>query len=83
MPTMDKLAVPANMLNTSQDWLRWGDLSLDKPDDSSYGRRLGTSDQQPRDALMSFCQGHGCKQIQQRHTHVEWPKLLKKNKPAA
>lgn len=56
MPTMDKLAVLANMLNTSADWLRWGDLSLDKPEDSSYARHLGKPDQQPHDPMMSFSQ---------------------------
>ena len=56
MPTMDKLTVLANMLNTSPDWLRWGDLSLDDLDDRSYARHLGTSDQMNPDAVTSFSQ---------------------------
>ena len=35
MPTMDKIAVLANMLNTSQDWLRFGDSSLEDSDNRS------------------------------------------------
>ena len=27
-PTLDKLSVVAQMLNTNEDWLRWGDLSM-------------------------------------------------------
>ncbi len=30
MPTMDKIAVLASMLNASEDWLRWGELSVDE-----------------------------------------------------
>ena len=56
MPTMDKLAVLANMLNASQDWLRWGDMSLDELDSSSYMRHLGVSDQLAHDAVTSFSQ---------------------------
>ncbi len=56
MPTMDKLTVLANMLNASQDWLRWGDSSLDELYQSSYARHLGVSEQLPVDAVTSFCQ---------------------------
>jgi hypothetical protein len=56
MPTMDKLTVLANMLNTSQDWLRWGDLSLDELDDRSYAKHLGISDHLAPDEVTSFSQ---------------------------
>lgn len=36
MPTMDKLAVLANMLNSSEDWLRWGAMTVEEPIDNSY-----------------------------------------------
>ena len=29
-PTLDKLSVVAQMLNTNEDWLRWGDLSMNE-----------------------------------------------------
>lgn len=28
IPTLDKLAVVAQLLNTNEDWLRWGNLSM-------------------------------------------------------
>lgn len=56
IPTMDKLAVLANMLNTSPDWLRWGDLSSDELDNRSYAKHLGVSDRPAPDALTSFSQ---------------------------
>jgi hypothetical protein len=56
MPTMDKLAVLANMLNTSQDWLRFGDLSLENSDNRSYTSQLGISQHLARDDEKSFAQ---------------------------
>jgi transcriptional regulator with XRE-family HTH domain len=36
MPTMDKLSVLANLLNTSEDWLRWGDMAAGKKNNFGY-----------------------------------------------
>lgn len=36
MPTMDKIAVLANMLNASEDWLRWGELSVKEEVNTGY-----------------------------------------------
>lgn len=39
IPTLDKLAVVAQLLNTNEDWLRWGNLSmndLNSDRDTSY-----------------------------------------------
>jgi hypothetical protein len=36
IPTMDKLTVLANMLDSSEDWLRWGDKSMQEPQDNNY-----------------------------------------------
>lgn len=38
MPTMDKLSVLANLLNTSEDWLRWGDMAAEKKTNFSYNQ---------------------------------------------
>lgn len=56
MPTMDKIAVLANMLNTSQDWLRFGDLSLEDSDNRSYAKHLGIAEHLPRDEDKTFAQ---------------------------
>jgi transcriptional regulator with XRE-family HTH domain len=56
MPTMDKLAVLANLLNTSQDWLRFGDLSLENSDTRSYASPLGITQRLARDDEKSFAQ---------------------------
>lgn len=36
MPTMDKLSVLANLLNTSEDWLRWGEMAAGKKNNFGY-----------------------------------------------
>jgi hypothetical protein len=56
MPTMDKIAVLANMLNTSQDWLRFGDSSLEDSDNRSYAKHLGIAEHLPRDENKTFAQ---------------------------
>jgi transcriptional regulator with XRE-family HTH domain len=56
MPTMDKIAVLANMLNTSQDWLRFGDSSLEDSDNRSYAKHLGIAEHLPRDEDKTFAQ---------------------------
>lgn len=56
MPTMDKLAVLANMLNESEDWLRWGAMSVDKPVNQSYDQAIGLDHFHLRGAEKSFTQ---------------------------
>jgi hypothetical protein len=40
IPTMDKLTVLANMLDSSEDWLRWGDKSVQEPLNNSYAQAI-------------------------------------------
>lgn len=56
MPTMDKLAVLANMLNTSEDWLRWGELAVNERDNQSYDQFVSTFQAELIDAEKSFTQ---------------------------
>lgn len=56
MPTMDKLAVLANMLNTSEDWLRWGAMSVDEAVNQSYDQPASSDRAELRDAEKSFTQ---------------------------
>jgi transcriptional regulator with XRE-family HTH domain len=36
IPTMDKLSVLANLLGVTDDWLRWGQMSVHEPVNNSY-----------------------------------------------
>lgn len=36
IPTWDKLSVLANLLDVSDNWLRWGDKSVEEPVNNSY-----------------------------------------------
>lgn len=56
MPTMDKIAVLANMLNASDDWLRWGDMSVEESANQSYAQVMSTSKMSLNDAEKSFAQ---------------------------
>jgi transcriptional regulator with XRE-family HTH domain len=56
MPTMDKLAVLANMLNASEDWLRWGAMSVDEPVNQSYDQLVSSNRLELRNAEKSFTQ---------------------------
>lgn len=40
MPTMDKLCLLANMLNTSEDWLRWGAIPLEEKNSQRYEQSI-------------------------------------------
>jgi transcriptional regulator with XRE-family HTH domain len=48
VPTLDKLSVVAQLLNTNEDWLRWGDMSMND-------RNTGRSSRQQNDE-QSFTQ---------------------------
>jgi transcriptional regulator with XRE-family HTH domain len=56
MPTMDKLAVLANMLNTSEDWLRWGAMTVEEPGNQSYDQFASGARAELRDVEKSFAQ---------------------------
>ncbi len=56
MPTMDKLAVLANMLNASEDWLRWGAMSVDEPVNQSYDQPVSSNRLELRNAEKSLTQ---------------------------
>lgn len=56
MPTMDKIAVLAHMLNASQDWLRYGDLSPDDTDNRAYAKRWTDVENRLDDDVNSFAQ---------------------------
>lgn len=56
MPTMDKIAVLALMLNASQDWLRYGDLSPEDADNRAYARRWTDVENRLNDDVTSFAQ---------------------------
>lgn len=43
IPTMDKLAVLANMLDISEDWLRWGEKSMDEQRSNNHLREAPTA----------------------------------------
>jgi transcriptional regulator with XRE-family HTH domain len=43
IPTMDKLAVLANMLDISEDWLRWGEKSMNERRSNNYLREIQTA----------------------------------------
>ncbi|MEN9624275.1 MAG: hypothetical protein RJB17_1070 [Pseudomonadota bacterium] len=56
MPTMDKMAVLANMLNASEDWLRWGAMSVDEPVNQSYDQPVSSNRLELRNAEKSLTQ---------------------------
>lgn len=56
MPTMDKLAVLANLLNTSEDWLRWGTMTVEEPINQIYAQYAGLAQAELRHAEKSFAQ---------------------------
>ncbi len=56
MPTMDKLAVLANLLNTSSDWLRWGVPAVEEPVNLSHEHSLSRSQRRLHEAKASFAQ---------------------------
>lgn len=56
MPTMDKLAVLANMLNTSEDWLRWGDVSVEESVNQRYAQEISPVRADLHDVEKSFIQ---------------------------
>lgn len=56
MPTMDKIAVLAHMLNASQDWLRYGDLSAGDSDNRAYAKRWTDVENRLEDDVNSFAQ---------------------------
>lgn len=40
IPTLDKLAVLANLLDVSEDWLRWGNKSVQEPVNNLYSQAV-------------------------------------------
>ena len=56
MPTMDKLSVLANMLNTSEDWLRWGDSPLEEMTQQNQDKPSGLNRTQLQMTDKSFAQ---------------------------
>jgi len=40
IPTLDKLSVLANLLDVSEDWLRWGDKSVQEPFNNAYSQAV-------------------------------------------
>ena len=53
---MDKLSVLANMLNTSEDWLRWGDSTLEEMTQQNQDQPSGLSRAQVQMTDKSFAQ---------------------------
>lgn len=43
IPTLDKLSVLANLLDVSEDWLRWGDKSMQEPGNNLYRQAMVTT----------------------------------------
>jgi hypothetical protein len=56
MPTMDKLSVLANMLNTSEDWLRWGASPMEETTHQIQDQHGGLSRSQVQITDKSFAQ---------------------------
>jgi len=40
IPTLDKLSVLASLLDVSEDWLRWGDKSVQEPLNNAYSQAV-------------------------------------------
>lgn len=43
IPTLDKLTVLAHLLDVSEDWLRWGDKSVQEPVNNLYSQAVAIS----------------------------------------
>jgi transcriptional regulator with XRE-family HTH domain len=56
MPTLDKLTVLANMLNTSEDWLRWGSASARSSAPQTFAHHEKFVQSELRNAEQSFAQ---------------------------
>jgi transcriptional regulator with XRE-family HTH domain len=56
IPTMDKLTVLANMLNTSEEWLRWGDEDEQKMDSNQCYQFENSSTVEVSQVMTSFAQ---------------------------
>lgn len=53
---MDKLTVLANMLDSSEEWLRWGDKSVQEPLNNSYVHAISTVRSDFQDTERAFLQ---------------------------
>jgi hypothetical protein len=56
VPTMDKIETLSSMLNVTADWLRWGDMSVQKPTKESYSSTLSFSNGSMNESSKSFAQ---------------------------
>ncbi len=56
IPTMDKIETLSSMLNVTADWLRWGDMSADKPTQQNHSTMFSVSKTGANELGRSFAQ---------------------------